>query len=166
MASADGNDAGSDDGGDDDDDSSDNPETQKVSSSTGQPDNDDAAVALKQFYHGEAENGCKPLHLAQIMAAQSRTNPQCDQPVDTFDKKVWDDIKAKDKKNSTGLVSQINKWVAESPLDRTDIVQAVYPTVHDILSGLPYNVPGPILDSFTAMNVPEVVEWLVSILGN
>ncbi|KAK5625921.1 hypothetical protein RRF57_001637 [Xylaria bambusicola] len=147
------------------DDGDDDPVNQKVSSSTGQPDNDEATVGLKQFYKEEATNGCKPLNLAQLMAAQGRSDPECDGDPVTFGVNVLKKIKADDKKNKTDLCGDIQNWANETPPGRTKISQAIYDTVHDLLEGEPYYVPGPILDSFTAMKVPEAAEYLVTTFG-
>jgi len=157
--------ASGDDGGDDNDDSDDDPVNQKVLSSTGQPDNDEAAVGLKQFYKKEATNGCKPLNLDQIMAAQGRTDPECDGDPTTFGAKVWSTIQTDDKNKNTHLGRDIKGWAEEKPPNRTEISGAIYPTVKEILPLSPYYVPESILDSFTAMKVPEATEYLVKTFG-
>lgn len=143
----------------------DDPLTASALASGGQPDNNEAALGLKHFYTGDATNGCKPLHLAQIMAAQGRTNASCDGDPDKFGMAVLAQIKKDDKANSTTNATTITTMAQDDPPDKAGIADLIYPTVHDLLKLSPYYVPDPILDSFTAMKVPEAVEYLVSTLG-
>ncbi|PHH90791.1 hypothetical protein CDD83_2640 [Cordyceps sp. RAO-2017] len=131
----------------------------------GQPDNNEMALGLKHFYSDTATNGCKPLHLTQIMAAQGRTNPDCDGDPDKFGMVVLKKLKSDDKANKTTNVKTITSDAQQTPANRADIASIIYSTVHDLLMNDPYDVPGPILDSFTAMKVPEAVEYLVTTLG-
>ncbi|KAL2001287.1 hypothetical protein VTN02DRAFT_1954 [Thermoascus thermophilus] len=121
----------------------------------GQPDDRDASADLKQFYELDTRNGCKPLALAQIVAAQIRTNPASDEDPTTFGKVVWGTLDQSEK-------VQIKNWVSQSPPARAEMARFLYRPVCNILGRSPYSVPEPIQPTFTSMKVPEVVEYFIN----
>lgn len=110
---------------------------------------------LKQFYDLDARNGCKPLALAQIVAAQIRTNPSSDEEPATFAKMVWGTLSQSEK-------NQIKDWASQSPPARAEMAQFLYRPVYNVLGQSPYSVPKPIQPTFTSMKVPEVVEYFIN----
>lgn len=121
----------------------------------GQPDNRDARTDMEQFYEADTPNGCKPLQLTQIIAAQIRTNPKSDPDADTFGLTVWKTLDHATKK-------KLREDANENPPNRADIADKLYTPVRQLLAKAPYYVPSPILDSFTSIKVPEVTEWVIT----
>jgi len=129
----------------------------------GQPDGRDISVDMKQFYQFDQRNGCKPMALTQLIAAQIRSNPTSDQEPLKFGNAVWNSLNTDDGKK---LRKQLKDWAVESPPNRPKISQALYQPVYDLLGTDPYDVPEPIRPSFTSMKVPEVTEWVVDTYGS
>jgi len=120
----------------------------------GQPDNRDCRVDMKQFYQADVPNGSKPLQFMQIVAAQIRTNPSSDPDPVAFGGVVWNSLNSSTK-------TQLQGWARENPPNRDKISTTLYTPVKTLLAGVPYSVPTPIRQSFTAMKTPEVTEWLI-----
>jgi len=125
----------------------------------GQPDNRDCRVDISQFYQDDVQNGFKPLQLMQIIAAQVRTNPKCDEEVNTFSAKVWGAIDESTK-------GKLRRYATERPNpNRKAIADVLYTPAQGILKREPYLVPSPILESFNSVRIPEITEWVVKTQG-
>ncbi|KAF8967252.1 hypothetical protein BDZ97DRAFT_1981611 [Flammula alnicola] len=123
--------------------------------SLGQPDDRDSRTDMEQFYQSDVPNGSKPLQLTQVIAAQFRTNPACDQDADTFGLVVW---KSLDDTTRTTL----RGYAQARPPKTADIADALYTPVCKLLQKDPYNVPSPILNSFSTMKVTEATEYVIA----
>lgn len=122
----------------------------------GQPDNHDAKAAALQFYTDNATNGCKPMHLSQIVAAQIRVNPASDGKPSELGQAVSGELTDEQK-------TKIKLWARAS--DRASIANEIYAPLKAVLAKTPYLVPDPILSAFTTMKVPEVTEWIMDPLS-
>ena len=119
----------------------------------GQPDERERRTDIHQFYENTEANGSKPLLLTQIVAAQIKTDPKSDEHPDVFGLAVW-------KKLDNDTKTKLKKAAGENPPNMAAIADTLYTPIRNILQGGPYNVPGPILDSFTSMKAPEVTEYV------
>lgn len=133
----------------------------------GQPDHREGSVQIKQFYTNEQFNGCKPLHLAQVVAAQwntyeEDTKPTVDKLTDKVLKNVADNDKEtdKDKKKDWVTTSDLKRWARRSPPDSSAISQGLYDPLSEILS-YDYSVPAQILPAFTSMKLPQVTAQVI-----
>lgn len=125
-----------------------------VPDACGQPDDRDSQTDMQQFYQADSPNGHKPLQLMQIVALQVRTNPNCDQHADIFGVAVW---KTLDNATKTKLQNSAKA----NPPEKASIADTLYTPIRTILQQSPYDVPSPLLDSFTSMKAPEVTEWMI-----
>jgi len=121
-----------------------------------QPSDQDCRTDMEHFYQSDAQNGCKSLQLMQIIAAQVKTNPECDKDPATFGAAVFKSL-------DSGTQQKLKGWAKENPPNRDNISKAIYVPIFQVLSRNPYFIPKPILHAFTSMKAPEVIEWLVSV---
>ena len=120
-----------------------------------QPDDRDCRTAMAQFYQADTPNGHKSLDLAEFVSAQIRTNPKSDPDPEIFGEAVWNTLDAETK-------TKLESDAKATPPDRAKMGDIVYTPTRGILEQGPYYVPSAILDTFTTMKAPEVIEWIVS----
>lgn len=121
----------------------------------GQPLDRDVSVDLKQFYDEDNRNGCKPMALTQVVAAQITMCPASDEALNTFAPKVWATL-------SDSQKSQLTSLAKESPPNKAKMVDPLYQPTCDLLVKEPYLVPRPIQATFASMKVPEVIDWIIA----
>lgn len=133
----------------------------------GQPDHREAGVQIKQFYTNEQFNGCKPLHLAQVVTAQWNTYEEDKKPtVDKLTEKVLKLISDNDKETDDSKkkdwvsTNDLKRWARKSPPDKSAIAQGLYDPLSEVLS-YDYSVPAQILPAFTSMKLPQVTAQVI-----
>ena len=122
----------------------------------------------KSNYSGEKFNGCKPLHLAQVLAAQcSLYEKEKDKPtVDNLTDKVLKTIENNDKETDPNkkkewvTTKELKTWARKSPPAKSDIAQGLYDPLSEVLS-YDYSVPAQILPAFTSMKLPQVTAQVI-----
>ena len=121
-----------------------------------QPDDLDCHTDMTQYYQDDAPNGHKPLQLAEIVAIQVRTNPKSDEDPKIFGSNVWETLDSDTK-------TKLQQAAKENPPNSASIGDTLYTPIRNILSKAPYDVPTPILDTFTALKAHEMAVWVIKL---
>ena len=109
---------------------------------------------MANFYQENSPNGYKSFDLGMLVELQIRTNRKCDPDPEVFGKDVWETLDANTK-------TKVQEAAKANPPNRASIGDMIYTPTRSILEKGPYFIPNIILDTFTTIKAPEVIEWVV-----
>ena len=119
-----------------------------------QPDDRDCRTAMAHYYQDDTFNGFKSFDLGILVEAQIRTNPESDPDPESFGRAVWATLDADTK-------TKLHRAAEATTPDRENMGDILYTPTRSLLKKGPYFIPNIMLDTFTTIKAPEVIEWII-----